>query len=104
MGTPGGIAHTYATALRSRGMRAAASAVVAAAVTVALLVPSPRAQPSPDVNRAKDLYVSAEAAMTEARYADALRDYGAAYELTKDPVLFYKIGTANEKAGKCDTA
>ena len=42
--------------------------------------------------------------MADGRYTDALRDYGAAYELTKDPVLFFKIGSANEKAGKCETA
>src|ERR1044071_3354531 len=84
-------------------MRRAAAALVAVWIVVALLVPTPRAQPA-DVNRAKDLYVSAEAAMADGRYNDALRDYGAAYELTKDPVLFFKIGGANEKAGKCETA
>ena len=58
----------------------------------------------PDVERAKQLYAAAQQAMAEGRYADAVRDYGGAYEITRDPVLFYKIGNANEKAGKCDVA
>lgn len=62
------------------------------------------AQPAPDLERAKQLYTSAQQAMTDGRFADAARDYGAAYEITRDPVLFFKIGTANEKAGKCDVA
>ena len=36
--------------------------------------------------------------------APAARDFLAAYEITKDPVLFFKIGSAYEKAGKCPTA
>ncbi len=62
------------------------------------------AQPASNVERAKDLYKSAEAAMREGRHEDAIRDYGAAYEITKDPTFFYKIGSANERAGKCDVA
>ncbi|CAN5915519.1 hypothetical protein BH11MYX3_BH11MYX3_48160 [soil metagenome] len=54
--------------------------------------------------RAKDFYKSAEAGMKEGRFLDAARDYGAAYEITRDPILFYKIGSANERAGKCDVA
>lgn len=61
-------------------------------------------QPATDVQRARELYSSAEAAMTAKRYDDAARDYGAAYEISKDAALFYKIGVANEKAGKCDVA
>jgi hypothetical protein len=65
-----------------------------------------RAQPAPDseLGRAKDLYKSAEAAIADGRYDDAARDYGAAYELSKDPALFFKIARANERAGKCDVA
>jgi tetratricopeptide (TPR) repeat protein len=100
-------------------MRGVASGVLAGVVLAAAVVGphgagSPtRAQPAPgsaapdggdDVARAKDLYKSAEAAMTDARYADAIRDYGAAYEITKDAVLFYKIGSAHERLGKCDVA
>src|SRR6185369_16837976 len=88
-------------------MRGVASGVLAGVVLAAAIVgPSPtRAQPAPtEVERAKDLYTSAEAAMREARYADAIRDYGAAYEITRDAVLFYKIGAAHERLGKCDVA
>ena len=40
----------------------------------------------------------------DGRHLDAVRDYGAAYDITRDPVLFYKIGSANERAGRCDVA
>lgn len=33
-----------------------------------------------------------------------MRDFRAAYDITKDPVLFYKIGNAYEKAGNCPDA
>jgi hypothetical protein len=42
--------------------------------------------------------------MREARYGEAVRDYGAAYEITKDPAFFYKIGSANERSGNCEVA
>ena len=91
-------------------MRAAVSSVLAGILAGAILVgpgglgAPGHAQPAPDVEHAKDLYTSAEAAMRDARYADAIRDYGAAYEITKDPAFFYKIGSANEHAGTCDVA
>lgn len=67
--------------------------------------PAPATAPTPDaLERAKDLYRSAEAAMKDGRFDDAARDYGAAYDLSKDPALFFKIGHAHERAGKCDIA
>ncbi|HEU4732184.1 MAG TPA: hypothetical protein VFT22_30020, partial [Kofleriaceae bacterium] len=71
-----------------------------------IAAPLGHAQPQTDValDRAKDLYRSAEAAMKEGRFEDALRDYGAAYDLSKDPALFFKIGHANELAGRCEVA
>lgn len=72
-------------------------------VLVGLWAPA-RAQPAPDLERARELYKSAETAMRDARYADAIHDYGAAYEITKDPAFFYKIGSANERSGNCDVA
>ena len=42
--------------------------------------------------------------MNENRFDDAAQSYGAAYDITHDPILFLKIGVANEKAGRCDTA
>ncbi len=77
---------------------------VAVALGGAIAPPIGRAEPAPDLERARELYRSAEAAMQDGRYDDAARDYGAAYELSSDPALFYKIGRANERAGKCDVA
>ena len=62
------------------------------------------ADPAPDFERAKQLYGAAEQAMTNGNYQEAVTDFGSAYEITKDPVLFYKIGSANQKLGKCDVA
>jgi hypothetical protein len=65
------------------------------------------AQPAPDapaIEQARDLYLSAEAAMKDGRFDDAARDYGASYERSKDPALFFKIGRANERANKCEVA
>ncbi len=58
----------------------------------------------PDLARAKDLYLAAETAITDGRYLDAVRDFGATYDITHDPILFYKIASAYEKAGQCDVA
>ena len=77
---------------------------VLAGVLVGVLVGSAAIAQTPDVDRAKDLYVSARKALDEGRHTDAVRDFGAAYEITKDAVMFYWIGNANERAGKCDVA
>src|SRR5690348_6480580 len=58
----------------------------------------------PDYARAAELYKLANQEMADGRYVEAARDYGAAYDITKDPILFFKIGSANEKAGRCDLA
>src|SRR5262245_1206817 len=49
-------------------------------------------------------YKNAETAMAAAAYEYAASEYGMAYELMKDPLLFFKIGQADEKAGKCPIA
>src|SRR5215510_11974897 len=100
---------------RPRGSRALSLSVVAltAALAGAIAPPVSHAQPAPatapapapdDLERAKNLYRSGEAAMKDGRFDDAARDYGAAYDLSKDPALFFKIGHAHERAGKCDIA
>jgi hypothetical protein len=58
----------------------------------------------PDYAHAKELYDLGNAEMKDGKFADAARDYGAAFDITHDPVLFYKIANANEKAGHCDVA
>src|SRR5437868_5265650 len=104
----GYVCHMSRRAPRARGPRALGfGAVVATALLAGSLVaPATRAQPAPApaLDRAKDLYTSAEAAMKDGRFDDAMRDYGAAYELSKDPALLFKLGRANEKAGKCEVA
>lgn len=77
------------------------------AVLVALLARSApaRAQPADvDLERARTLYEAATAAMTDGRYADAARDFAASYQLARDPVLLYKIASAQQKLGRCDVA
>jgi hypothetical protein len=75
------------------------------ALTVGLgLASRALAQPGPDMERAKRLYTQANAEMAAGKYTDAARDYGDAYDVTKDPILFFKIASANEKAGRCDVA
>jgi len=94
--------------LRPAGRRAPGVIAVVAMATLAGAITHPvsHAQPAPaaDLGRAKDLYRTAEAAMKDGRFEDAARDYDAAYESSKDPALFWKIGRAHEKAGKCDVA
>jgi tetratricopeptide (TPR) repeat protein len=91
---------------RLRGAHALRSAAIIATALIAIAIGSRvgHAQPSPAIERARELYLSAEAAMKAGRFDDAARDYGAAYELSTDPALLYKIGRANERAGKCDVA
>ncbi|HMG55242.1 MAG TPA: hypothetical protein VK601_17215, partial [Kofleriaceae bacterium] len=86
---------------RALGLGAVA---VAAALAGALAPQAGRAQPAPDLTRARDLYQSAQAAMNDGRYDDAARDYSAAYDLSSDPALLYKIGRARERAGACEIA
>jgi hypothetical protein len=91
-----------------RGPRARTFGVAAVAAVALLAGTLPdrvsRAQPAQDLARAKELYQLAERAMKDGRFDDAVRDYGASYELSKDPALFFKIGRANEGAGRCDVA
>ncbi len=79
----------------------AAVPLVIGAPAAALAQPTP---PKPDFAAAGAHYKAAEAAMTTGNYADAAAGYQAAYDITKDPVLFYKIAGAHEKAGRCDLA
>ena len=79
--------------------------VVAFGLLAALAVRSEaQTPPAPDFARAKQLYDAASSELEKGAFTDAVRDFGAAYDITKDPIVFYKIGVANEKAGKCDVA
>jgi hypothetical protein len=83
-------------------MRAAISGALAGLLVTSAVTAQPA--PAPDLAHAKELYDTANQAMSEGRYLDAATAYGAAYDITHDPILFFKIGTANEKAGRCDVA
>jgi hypothetical protein len=78
--------------------------VISLLLLTGVAVGQPSTPSGDDKARAKELYTSAEKAMAAQDFETAARDYGAAYELSRDPVLFYKIGTANERAGKCPVA
>jgi hypothetical protein len=79
--------------------------VVAIGLLAGLAVRSEAQAPAaPDFARAKQLYDTASSELEKGAFSDAVRDFGAAYDITKDPVVFYKIAVANEKAGKCDVA
>jgi hypothetical protein len=86
-------------------MRGVIAVLLACACAIAISGRTPsNAQPAPDLDRARTLYTAAEQAMTEARFEDAVRDYRAAYDLSKDPALLYKLGGAHQKAGACRPA
>lgn len=77
---------------------------VAVGLALALARPTAvTAQPA-DLNAAKEHYKAAQAAEAAGNFTGAALEYGIAYDLTKDPILFFKIGVANEKAGKCAIA
>ncbi|MBV8755797.1 MAG: hypothetical protein JO257_00895 [Deltaproteobacteria bacterium] len=83
-------------------MRAAISGALVGLLVASTVTAEPT--PAPDLAHAKELYDTANQAMSEGRYLDAAQGYGAAYDITHDPILFFKIGAANEKAGRCDVA
>src|SRR5262249_39449573 len=95
-----GIAQNLPSEVPSRRMRGMLVGVVIS------LAGSAAAQPAPPVDyaHAAELYKAAEAEVAADKLDDAIRDYSAAYDITKDPVLFYKIGVANQRASKCEVA
>lgn len=78
--------------------RILAGAALAVAATAGL------AWAQPDYKAAAEHYKAAEAAMAAGDFGAAALEYGVAYDITRDPILFYKIGQANDKAGKCPVA
>ena len=57
-----------------------------------------------DLEKARAHYRNAEVAMASGEYARAAREYQAALAASQDPVLYYKIGDAHERAGDCQKA
>lgn len=80
---------------------------VAIACAVLLSAAPALAQPppgQPDFAAAKQHYQAAEDAVAKGDHATAAREYGIAYDITKDPVLFFKIGQSYDRAGDCASA
>jgi hypothetical protein len=89
------------------GVNARLGCTVGAALLLCLGGPasaqdSPKAPP--DYEAARRHYESGEQAAHQADWTKAAREYGMAYEITKDPVLFYKIATAYDASGDCTSA
>lgn len=77
----------------------------AAAVLCALVLATPAAaQEKPDYEAAKRHYAAAEAAVAAGEWEKAAAEYGTAYEITRDPVLFFKLGDAYQNLGDCARA
>ena len=85
--------------LRSGRALVAFAALLSAAPALAQPPPG-----QPDFAAAKQHYQAAEDASAKGDHATAAREYGIAYDITKDPVLFFKIGQSYERAGDCTSA
>jgi len=58
----------------------------------------------PDFEKAKGHYVAATKALGSGEFIFAAKEFFAAYEITKDPILFFKIGLSHDMAGDCGSA
>ena len=80
-------------------------AILALAVLLSAAPALAQPQPGqPDFAAAKQHYQAAEEAAAKGDHTTAAREYGIAYDITKDPVLFYKIGQSYHRAGDCTSA
>jgi hypothetical protein len=94
------------TGTRVRATLAGGTAGLIAVIVMAISAPT-RAQDAPskeDFQKAAEHYKNAEAAMAAGRFQEAANEYGVAYAITQDPVLFFKIASADDQAGQCDVA
>lgn len=58
----------------------------------------------PDYKKAAAHYRKAEELAASEEWAGAAKEYGIAYDITKDPVLFFKLGNAYQLSGDCTRA
>jgi hypothetical protein len=75
--------------------------------TVAIIAPTPAQaqQPSPaDITKAKAAFGEGKKLFDAGDFAEAAAKFKESYKLSKNPVLLYNIGFANEKAGQDDIA
>jgi hypothetical protein len=77
---------------------------VALAIGLTCLAAPALAQEQPDYAAAREHYRQATVAFDRGEFAIAAREFGIAYEITRDPILFYRIALAYEKAGDCEAA
>tara|TARA_R110002096_G_scaffold44526_13_gene120697 strand:+ start:334769 stop:335773 length:1005 start_codon:yes stop_codon:yes gene_type:complete len=67
--------------------------------------PAPKpASAKPNYAKAKLHYAAAEKAAAAKKWNEAAKEYGVAYEITRDPVLFFKLGNAYQLSGDCTRA
>ena len=59
---------------------------------------------APDYEAAKRHYQNAEQAAAKKDWNTAAKEYGIAYEITRDAVLFFKLGNAYQLSGDCTRA
>ncbi|MCG8420670.1 MAG: hypothetical protein MJE77_22350 [Proteobacteria bacterium] len=82
-------------------------AVIACCLAVGMASSHVRAQDpagNVDLEKAREHYRNAETALQSGDPATAATEYEAAYQHSRDPVLFYKIGSAHQQAGNCQRA
>lgn len=82
----------------------ALAVVLSAAPAFAQAPPAQPAPAKPDYAAARQHYQAAEQATARGDHATAAREYGIAYDITRDAVLFYKIGQSYDRAGDCTSA
>lgn len=83
------------------------TATMAVVLLCSFLGPHPEARADdapPDYLAAKKHYSAAEAAAQAQDWSTAAKEYGVAYEITRDPVLFFKLGNAYQLSGDCTRA
>ena len=90
--------------MTSSALRAASVSLVLATLVAQVFGGEAAAQPAGDFAAAAAHYQAAEDAMARAAWTDAIREYTAAYEAGPDPILLFKLGTAQAQAGQCDAA
>ena len=58
----------------------------------------------PQIEKAKKHFKAGQAALDKSKWETAVLEFTSAYEITKDPVVFYHIAVAHEKAGHLEDA
>lgn len=86
------------------GLMRARHALLVVCLGVGLLAVARPAHAEPDYEAAREAYMTAEKAFAKGEYDLAAREFGTAYDITKDAVLFFRIALSYEKSGDCDTA